>query len=55
VNAAIPTLLTALGSVASTRDGARDLAAAMATPVVGDTLKPFVDALRSKLNALGTA
>ena len=29
VNAAIPTLLTALGSVASTRDGARDLAAAV--------------------------
>jgi hypothetical protein len=29
--------------------------AAMATPVVGDTLKPFVDDLRSKLNALGTA
>ena len=28
--------------------------AAMATPVVGDTLKPFVDDLRSKLNALGT-
>ena len=29
VNAAIPTLLTAFGSVASTRDGARDLAAAV--------------------------
>ena len=29
VNAAVPTLLTALGSVASTRDGARDLAAAV--------------------------
>ena len=28
--------------------------AAMATPVIGDTLKPFVDDLRSKLNALGT-
>jgi hypothetical protein len=29
--------------------------AAMAIPVVGDTLKPYVDDLRSKLNALGTA
>jgi hypothetical protein len=29
--------------------------AAMATPLVGDTLKPYVDDLRSKLNALGTA
>ena len=29
VNAAVPTLLTALGSVASTRDGARDLASAV--------------------------
>ena len=29
MNAAIPTLLTAFGSVASTRDGARDLAAAV--------------------------
>jgi hypothetical protein len=29
VNAAVPTLLTALGSMASTRDGARDLAAAV--------------------------
>jgi hypothetical protein len=28
--------------------------AAMATPVVSNTLKPFVDDLRSKLNALGT-
>lgn len=29
--------------------------AAMAIPAVGDTLKPYVDDLRSKLNALGTA
>jgi hypothetical protein len=29
--------------------------AATAIPAVGDTLKPFVDDLRSKLNALGTA
>jgi hypothetical protein len=29
MNAAIPTLLTAFGNVASTRDGARDLAAAV--------------------------
>jgi hypothetical protein len=29
--------------------------AAMAIPAVGDTLKPYVDELRSKLNALGTA
>jgi uncharacterized protein DUF937 len=29
--------------------------AAMAIPTVGDTLKPYVDDLRSKLNALGTA
>jgi hypothetical protein len=28
--------------------------AAMATPMVGDTLQPFVDDLRSKLHALGT-
>ena len=28
---------------------------AMAIPAVGDTLKPYVDDLRSKLNALGTA
>ena len=31
VNAAIPTLLTAFGSAASTRDGARDLAAAVSS------------------------
>ena len=35
VNAAIPTLLTAFGSVASTRDGARDLAAAWAVSTIG--------------------
>jgi hypothetical protein len=29
--------------------------AAMALPMVGDTLKPYVDDLRSKLNAMGTA
>jgi hypothetical protein len=29
--------------------------AAMAIPAVGDTLKPYVDDLRSKLNAMGTA
>ena len=29
--------------------------AAMAMPAVGDTLKPYVDDLRSKLNALGSA
>jgi hypothetical protein len=29
--------------------------AAMAIPTVGDTLKPYVDDLRGKLNALSTA
>ena len=29
--------------------------ASMAIPAIGDRLRPFVDDLRSKLNALGTA
>jgi hypothetical protein len=31
------------------------LDSAMAIPAVGDTIKPFVDELRSKLHAMGTA
>jgi hypothetical protein len=50
VNAAVPTLLTAFGSVASTRDGARDLAAA-----VGSVDDRVLDNLPQSLSGGGRA